>query len=117
GGGYHPTRFTCTQVGVIGHGRLLEPRPSQAPLPMSVGQEYGAIGGCNSPEDLVRFPPTTEPVSYLQSPFAYTPRPLRTIVSGMVRADATHPMLLGAGAPRALRLDQNHAYLMVLPGR
>ena len=35
---------------------------------------------------------------------------------GMLRLDATHPVLLGAGAPRPLTLDANRAFLAVLPG-
>ncbi len=118
GDGYHPTRMLCTQVGVVRHGRLVEPRPYSAPLTLSVGQEYGAsVGGCNEPKDLARFGPLAETVSYVADPYAYAPRPLRTVVSGLLGLDATHPVLLGAGAPRPLALDANHAFLAVLPGR
>jgi hypothetical protein len=115
GGSYRPGRFLCLQVGVVENHRLVEPRPDSAPLPLSVGQEYG--GGCNAPSDLTRFGPLAEAVSYLEDPYAYAPRPLRTVVSGLLRLDAAHPVLLGAGAPRPLALDPNHAFLAVLPGR
>ncbi len=117
GGGYHPKRMLCTQVGVLDHGRLVEPRSDSTPLTLSVGQEYGVGGGCNEPQDLARFGPLAEAVTYVNNPYAYAPRPLRTVVSGLLRLDATHPVLLGAGAPRPLALDANHAFLAVLPGR
>jgi hypothetical protein len=84
---------------------------------LNVGQEYGVGGGCNAPSDLARFGPMAETVSYVDDPYAYAPRPLRTVVSGMLALDATDPLLLGAGAPRPLALDVNHAFLAVLPGR
>lgn len=117
GGGYHPTRMLCTQVGVVDHGRLVAPRSDAAPLTLTVGQDYGLGGGCTQPKDLARFGPGAEAVTYVNSPYAYAPRPLRTVVSGLLALDATHPLLLGAGAPRPLELDANHAFLAVLPGR
>ena len=42
---------------------------------------------------------------------------LRTLVWGVLPLDASHPMLLGAGAARPLALDANHALFAVLPGR
>jgi hypothetical protein len=117
GGGFHPKRMVCLQVGVLARGRLVEPRPGSTPLPLRVGREYGVGGGCTQPSDLARFGPLAETVSYVDDPYAYAPRPLRTVVSGLLRRDATHPVLLGAGAPRPLALDTNHAFLAVLPGR
>jgi hypothetical protein len=117
GGGFHPTRMLCTQVGMLEHGRLVEPRAGSGSLTLSVGQDYGVGGGCNQPNDLARFGPSGEAVTYVNSPYAYAPRPLRTVVSGLLALDATHPVLLGAGAPRPLELDANHAFLAVLPGR
>ncbi|HEV3283036.1 MAG TPA: hypothetical protein VG010_02430 [Solirubrobacteraceae bacterium] len=117
GTGDHPARFICFQFGVLEHDRLFEPRPGSTSVPLSVGQEYGGSGGCNTPGDLARFPPFAEPVSYVDDPYAYAPRPVRTVVSGVLALDATHPKLLGAGAPRPLALDANHAFLAVLPGR
>ncbi len=117
GAGYHPKRFLCMQVGVLEGDRLVEPRPGSTPLPLSLTQEYGVGGGCNATSDLTRFPPMAEPVSYLESPFSYAPRPLRTVIGGMLRLDASRPELLGAGPPRRLPLDANHAFLLVLPGR
>jgi hypothetical protein len=118
GPGYRPSRFLCVQVGAIEDHRLVEPRPGLSALPLSVyGQPDVGVGGCNAPSDLKRFGPLAEAVSYVDDPYAYAPRPLRTVISGMLRLDATRPMLLGAGAPRPLALDANHAYLAVLPGR
>lgn len=117
GSGYHPTRMLCTQVGFVEHGRLLEPRADGAPLALSAGGEYGVGGGCNEPRSLARFGALAEAVTYVNNPYAYAPRPLRTVVSGLLALDATHPLLLGAGAPRPLALDANHAFLAVLPAR
>jgi hypothetical protein len=117
GSGYHPTRMLCTQVGIVEHGQLLQPRSDSAPLTLTVGQDYGVGGGCNEPQDLARFGPAGEAVTYVNSPYAYAPRPLRTVVSGLLALHATHPVLLGAGAPRSLALDANHAFLAVIPGR
>jgi hypothetical protein len=115
-GGRPPARFICIQVGVLVGGALIAATPERTPL--SVGGEVQAgIGGCNAPSDLTRFGPGGEAVSYVDDPFAYSPRPLRTVVSGMLRLDASDPVLLGAGAPRPLRLDPNRAFMAVLPGR
>ncbi|HEV3034232.1 MAG TPA: hypothetical protein VGX72_05530 [Solirubrobacteraceae bacterium] len=118
GPGYRPARFICVQVGAVEGHRLVEPRPGAAALPLSVGEEPAdGVGGCNAPSDLTRFGPMGEAMSYVADPYAYTPRPLRTVVYGTLRLDATHPLLLGAGAPRSLALDANHAFFAVLPGR
>jgi hypothetical protein len=118
GAGYRPTRFLCLQVGVIEGNRLIEPRPGSTPLPLSVGHEYGAGGGgCDAPSDLTRFGPLAAAVTYLEDPYAYAPLPLHTVLSGLLAPDASDPVLLGAGAPRPLRVDANRAFLAVLPGR
>ncbi len=118
GAGDQPKRLICLQVGAVENHRLVEPRPGLAPLALSVGSDLEAdVGGCNAPSDLQRFGPLAEAVSYVDDPYAYSPRPLRTVVWGMLRLDATHPVLLGAGAPRPLALDANHALFAVLPGR
>jgi hypothetical protein len=118
GAGYHPKRFVCVQVGEVEDGELLEPRTGAPPLPLSVDASLEAgVGGCNAPSDLRRFGPLAEAVSYVDDPYAYSPRPLRTVVWGMLPLDASHPMLLGAGAPQPLALDANHALFAVLPGR
>ena len=80
------------------------------------GQEFGT-GGCDDPASMKRFPPLAEAVTYLQDPYAYSPKPTQTVVSGMLRPDASDPVLTGAGAPRPLRLDRNRAFIVVLPGR
>ncbi len=111
-----PHSFLCTQTGFTSGHRLLAPRLG-APLVLGAGGDYGVGGGCDSPGDLARFGPLAQTLTYVASPFAYTPRPLRTVVSGLLPRGATDPLLLGAGAPRPLALDANHAFLAVLPGR
>jgi hypothetical protein len=118
GPGYQPARLICVQVGAVEGHRLVEPRPGAASLPLSVGEEpEDGVGGCDAPSDLTRFGPMGEAMSYVADPYAYAPRPLCTVVYGMLRLDASHPLLLGAGTPRPLALDANHAFFAVLPGR
>ncbi len=117
GPGYRPSSFYCYEVGILRHGRLVQPRPEGAPLTLTVGgQEFGT-GGCDDPASMERFPPLAEAVTYLDDPYGYSPRPVQTVVSGMLRPDASDPVLTGAGAPRPLRLDHNRAFIVVLPGR
>ncbi|MGP0100659.1 MAG: hypothetical protein ACLPUT_03435 [Solirubrobacteraceae bacterium] len=119
GGRAHPTRFYCWQAGVIEAGRLVEPVPGATPVPLSVsgapavgGGESECRGlGAPSAESL-----TPQVQTYADDASAYAPRPARTVVTGVVLPPATDPVLLGAGAPRALSTDANHAYLLVLPG-
>ena len=55
-------------------------------------------------------------LAYAQNPSAYDPRPARIVVAGVIQPPATDPVLLGAGVPRDLTPDANHAYLLVLAG-
>ncbi len=117
GPGYAPSRFYCYEVGVIEHGRLVQPRPGSQSVALTVGgQEFGT-GGCDDPGSMERFPPLAEATTYLQDPYAYSPRPLSTVISGVLRPDASDPVLRGAGPPRPLHLDPNRVFLIVLPGR
>ncbi len=116
GSGYPPKRFYCIQVGVREGGRLVEPRAGAAPRALVQGSERGLLGGCNDRASMMRFPPLAEAVSFLADPYAYSPRPVRTVIAGQLRPDARAPLLLGAGAPRRLRLDSNRGFLVVLPG-
>jgi hypothetical protein len=114
---YRPSTFYCYEIGVLDHGHLVQPRPEGTPLTLTVGgQEFGT-GGCNDPASMRRFLPLAEAVTYLQNPYAYSPLPVQTVVSGLLRGDASDPVLTGAGAPRPLRLDRNRAFMVVLPGR
>ncbi|MGO9488987.1 MAG: hypothetical protein ACLQBB_08185 [Solirubrobacteraceae bacterium] len=117
GAGYRPNRFYCYQVGILEHGHLVQPRPGRPSHVLSLGEQGFGVGGCDDPGSMERFPPLAEATTYLQDPYAYAPRPVRTVVSGMLRPDATDPVLTGAGPPRPLRLDRNRAFLLVLPGR
>lgn len=109
-------RFTCLQVGVIERGRLVGPAPGSPPLRAGGRSEAGG-GGCSGPRELTRYGPLIEVTSYLADPYAYAPKPLRTVVSGLSAPGSTAVTLLGAGAPRPLRTDANGAFLAVLPGR
>ncbi len=113
-----PARLVCFQVGIRRGGGLFEPRPGASPRRLEVGQEAGGeAGGCNATAYVADHNPVAQINSYTDHPYAYAPTPQRTVVSGMLPPDATHPLLLGAGAPRPLPIDANHIFLAVLPGR
>jgi hypothetical protein len=117
-GGSHPSRFECFQVGIRRGGELFEPRPGASPRLLQPGQEAGAeAGGCNETAYVADHNPVAQVESYTDHPYAYAPLPERTVVSGMLPPQASHPTLLGAGAPRPLATDANHMFLAVLPGR
>ncbi len=119
GQGARPGRFVCIQVGVARSGTLVEPGVVTPARPLSVGEESAGAGGarCNEPKDLVRMRYMLQVESYLDNPYAYAPRPLRTVLSGELPPGATDPVLLGAGPARPVSMDTNHAFLVVLPGR
>jgi hypothetical protein len=117
-GNYHPSHFVCYQVGVRRAGQLFEPRFGGSPRLLEAGQEVGGeSGGCNETGYVADHNPVANVESYTGHPYAYAPSPERTVVSGMLPPQASHPMLLGAGAPRPLPTDANHMFLTVLPGR
>ena len=114
----HPSLFDCWQAGIIQDGRLLQPDPGGTPIPLSVstgspGEPGTQCTGAKAPtaENLT---PTT--VAYPENAGEYAPLPIRTVIAGVVEPPATHPLLLGAGAPRPITTDANHAYLLVIPG-
>jgi hypothetical protein len=113
-GGVGAERFFCTQLGVVYQGKLVEPtaRPSTRSLPLT------AEGGrCNQARDLTRMRYMLALESFLDDPYEYTPHPSRAVLSGMLPPGARDPVLLGVGPPRALTVDANNAFLVVLPGR
>ncbi len=117
-GEHPPARLVCFQVGIRRGASLFEPRSGASSRPLEVGQEEGTeVGGCNATAYVADHLPVTMVGSYTDHPYAYTPTPDRTVVAGMLPPDATHPLLLGAGRPRALPTDANHMFLAVLPGR
>lgn len=105
--------FICIQIGLAHGAALVEPRASGPGQPLRLGDETGR---CNQPRDLRRITYMLQVESYLADPYAYAPRPARTVLSGELPPEATEPVLLGIGRPRALALDANHAFLVVLPG-
>jgi hypothetical protein len=112
--GVRDERFLCTELGVMWHGKLVEPsaKPSTRSLPLSV---EGAR--CNQANDLTRMRYMLALESFLDDPYQYTPHPARAVLSGMLPPGARDPVLLGVGSARALPLDANNAFLVVLPGR
>jgi hypothetical protein len=106
-------RFLCTELGVLWHGRLVE--PSAAPSDRS--QPLNAEGRCNQAKDLKRIRYMLALESFLNDPYEYTPHPARAVLSGMLPPGANDPVLLGVGPPRALPVDANNAFLVVLAGR
>jgi len=118
-GNRRPGRMVCLQVGVLRAGVLSQPGPGASPKPLRLEESDGsAVGGCNEIAWLRSHPkPVVQVESFSQHPSAYDPTPARTVVAGMLPAQARHPLLLGAGPPRALATDANHMFLAVLPGR
>jgi hypothetical protein len=114
------SRIYCFQFGVIVGGKLAQPRTGSAPVPWNPpGDPGGQVGEerCNDATTLARKGPLFSAESYLADPYAYAPRSVRTVVSGQLPPGAVHALLIGAGEPRPVRADANHAFLLVLPGR
>jgi len=110
----------CFHFGVIDKGRLVLPRTGAAPVPLNPPGHPSSESNeerCNSTEVLTRNATHFSVESYLADPYAYSPAVVRTLVSGQAPIGSTHATLIGAGAPRALTLDANDAFLIVLPGR
>jgi len=110
----------CFQFGVIDDGNLVLPRTGAAPMllnapghPTSESNEER----CNSTQILTHRTSQFSVESYLADPYAYSPTVVRTIVSGQAPLGSTDVLLIGAGAPRALAVDGNDAFLLALAGR
>ena len=110
----------CFQFGVIDKGSLVLPRTGAAPVPLNPPGHPSSESDeerCNSAQVLTRNATHFSVESYLADPYAYSPKVVRTLVSGQAPIGSTHALLIGAGAPRALTVDANDAFLIVLPGR
>jgi hypothetical protein len=107
-------RFLCTELGVLWHGRLVEPSANASASSVALGREAGR---CNQAKDLTRMRYMLSLEGFLDDPYEYTPRPAVTVLSGMLPPGASDPVLLGVGHVRSLPLDANNAFLVVLPGR
>jgi hypothetical protein len=121
-GGLFPngSRIYCFQFGVIVAGKLAQPRTGSPPVPSNPpGEPDGQAGEerCNGAATLASKGPLFSAESYLEDPYAYAPRPVRTVVSGQLPPGAGQALLLGAGEPRPIRAGANLAFLLVLPGR
>lgn len=107
-------RFWCAQLGVLWHGKLVEPSAT----PSAHSRPLTAEGGrCNQAKALIRMRYMLALESFLDDPYEYTPHPARTVLSGMLPPGASDPVLLGVGPARALPVDTNNAFLVVLAGR
>ena len=117
GSGMHPKSFYCWQAGVIEQGRLVVPVRAE-PVPLAVSDALSSDGDteCASGEAPTAQSLVPRTRTYPENASAYAPRPARVVVTGVIMPPATDPQLIGAGAPRALSTDANHAYLLVLPG-
>jgi hypothetical protein len=114
------SRIYCFEFGVLVGGKLVLPRTGGAPIawaPPGTVAVDSEEERCNGASTLAEKGPLFSAISYLADPYAYAPRPLRTVVSGQLPPGASHPLLLGAGKPRPLQADANLAFLIVLPGR
>jgi hypothetical protein len=108
--------FMCAELGVVGpSGSLLEPSADRS-LPSRPLSEQG-LGRCNTAKDLRRLRYMVSLDSFLDDPYDYAPQPARTVVSGMLPPGASAAVLSGMGPSRALTLDANDGFLIVLPGR
>jgi hypothetical protein len=107
-------RFLCTELGVPWQGRLVEPSAT----PSARSRALSAEGGrCDSAKELTRVHYVLALESFLDDPYEYTPHPVRTVLSGMLPPGARDAVLLGVGPTRALPLDSNNAFLVVIAGR
>lgn len=104
-------RFYCEALGVVWHGRLVEPSATPSANSPALSGER-----CNSAAELERERYALSLEAFLDDPYAYAPAPARAVLSGMLPPGARDPVLLGIGAPQPLTLDANHAFLLVLPG-
>jgi hypothetical protein len=114
------SRNYCFQFGVIVNGQLVQPRTGSAPIPWNPPGHPGGLAGeerCNEARTLASHGPLFSVESFVGDPYAYAPRPIRTVVSGQLPPGASHALLIGAGEPRPLTVDSNEAFLLVLPGR
>ena len=106
--------FICQELGVLVGGKLVEPRldpSSKSDLPPS------EQGRCTQARYLRRQRYSLELQGFVDNPYAYDPHPARTVISGLLPPGAEDPMLLELGPPRALPVDANNAFLIVLAGR
>jgi hypothetical protein len=114
----HASLFDCWQAGVIQEGHLLQPDPGGTPIPLNVSTGSPGEPGthCTGAEAPTAENLTPTIAAYPKNAGEYAPLPVRTVIAGVVEPPATHALLLGAGAPRPITTDANHAYLIVLPG-
>ncbi len=118
GAGGRGDEYLCFQLGVLRDGALMEPRYGSTAKPLSVTPDVpGQEGRCNPVSQLAMRGAMYSSEAFVGDPYAYAPKPLRTVVSGQLAPGASDPLLLGAGAPRRLTVDSNRAFLAVLPGR
>lgn len=104
-----PKHYYCEQAGVIVGGKLVQQTAGGKPTAVNPQDQ----GQCVS----VQTKPLVSAQDYLNNPDSYAPVPTRVVLTGLVPPGATHPLLLGDGAPKPLALDTNGAFLAVLPGR
>jgi hypothetical protein len=106
-------RSLCAELGVRWRGRLVEPSATPSARSRSLNAEGGR---CNGAKALTRMRYMLALESFLDDPYEYTPHPERAVLSGMLPPGARDPVLLGVGPPRALPVDANNAFLVVLSG-
>jgi hypothetical protein len=107
-------RFLCAALGVLYNGKVVEPSATPSAHSVALSAEDGR---CNQAKDLTRIRYMLALESFLEDPYQYAPQPARAVLSGMLPPGASDPVLLGVGPARALPVDANNAFLVVLPGR
>jgi hypothetical protein len=114
----HPSLFDCWQAGIVQEGPLLQPDPGGTPIPLNISTGSPGEPGthCTGAQEPTAENLTPTSAAYPKNAGEYAPLPVRTVIAGVVEPPATHALLLGAGAPRPITTDANHAYLLVLSG-
>jgi hypothetical protein len=106
-------RFYCETLGVRWNGRLVAP----SARPSGYSEPVEREGRCDNAAQLTRMRYSLSLESFLDDPYAYRPVPSRALLSGLLPPGARDPVLLGVGPARALPVDVNNAFLLVLPGK
>lgn len=105
GRGHQTGRRSCWEVGVLVHGRLMQPTLTGRAVPFTHAAQ--CFPQLSAPDILGQ--------AYLSDPFSYAPTPARVVITGLVPRGTVSARLDGVAA-RAIEVDRNGVFLAVLPG-